>query len=153
MSREDVENSLKKIDSSKTYTIDEAVSIIMEFKRASFVESVDVAYNLGVDPKHAGQNIRLNMMLPHGSGKEVTILALVNADKEKEAKDAGADFVGSQDYLDKIKGGWTDVDKIVVTPDLMAEVGKLGKILGPKGLMPNPKAILLSEKHHFLRMI
>ena len=114
----------EKIDSSKTHTIDEALSIIMEFKRGSFVESVDVAYNLGVDPKHADQNIRLNMMLPHGSGKEVTILALVNADKEKEAKDAGADFVGSQDYLDKIKGGWTDVDKIVVTPDLM----------------PNPKA-------------
>ena len=130
----------EKIDSSKTYTIDEAVSIIMEFKRASFVESVDVAYNLGVDPKHANQNIRLNLMLPHGAGKEVTVLALVNADKEKEAQDAGADFVGNKDYLEKIKGGWTDVDKIVVTPDLMAEIGKLGKILGPKGLMPNPKA-------------
>ena len=130
----------EKIDSSKTYTIDEAVSIIMEFKRASFVESVDVAYNLGVDPKHADQNIRLNLMLPHGAGKEVTVLALVNADKEKEAQDAGADFVGNKDYLEKIKGGWTDVDKIVVTPDLMAEIGKLGKILGPKGLMPNPKA-------------
>ena len=112
----------------------------MEFKRASFVESVDVAYNLGVDPKHADQNIRLNLMLPHGAGKEVTVLALVNADKEKEAQDAGADFVGNKDYLEKIKGGWTDVDKIVVTPDLMAEIGKLGKILGPKGLMPNPKA-------------
>ena len=130
----------EKIDSSKTYTIDQAVSIIMEFKRASFVESVDVAYNLGVDPKHADQNIRLNLMLPHGAGKEVTVLALVNADKEKEAQDAGADFVGNKDYLEKIKGGWTDVDKIVVTPDLMAEIGKLGKILGPKGLMPNPKA-------------
>ena len=129
----------EKIDSSKTYTIDEAVSIIMEFKRESFVESVDVAYNLGVDPKHADQNIRLNLMLPHGAGKEVTVLALVNADKEKEAQDAGADFIGNKDYLDKIKGGWTDVDKIVVTPDLMAEIGKLGKILGPKGLMPNPK--------------
>ena len=130
----------EKIDSSKTYTIDEAVSIIMEFKRESFVESVDVAYNLGVDPKHADQNIRLNLMLPHGAGKEVTVLALVNADKEKEAQDAGADFVGSKDYLEKIKGGWTDIDKIVVTPDLMVEIGKLGKILGPKGLMPNPKA-------------
>ena len=112
----------------------------MEFKRESFVESVDVAYNLGVDPKHADQNIRLNLMLPHGAGKEVTVLALVNADKEKEAQDAGADFIGNKDYLEKIKGGWTDVDKIVVTPDLMAEIGKLGKILGPKGLMPNPKA-------------
>ena len=130
----------EKIDSSKTHTIDEALSIIMEFKRGSFVESVDVAYNLGVDPKHADQNIRLNIMLPHGSGKEVTVLALVNTDKEKEAKEAGADFIGNKDYLEKIKGGWTDVDKIVVTPDLMAEVGKLGKILGPKGLMPNPKA-------------
>ncbi len=130
----------EKIDSSKTYTIDEAVSMIMEFKRESFVESVDVAYNLGVDPKHADQNIRLNLMLPHGAGKEVTVLALVNADKEKEAQDAGADFVGNKDYLEKIKSGWTDVDKIVVTPDLMAEIGKLGKILGPKGLMPNPKA-------------
>ena len=130
----------EKIDSSKTYTIDEAVSIIMDFKRESFVESVDVAYNLGVDPKHADQNIRLNLMLPDGAGKEVTVLALVNADKEKEAQDAGADFIGNKDYLEKIKGGWTDVDKIVVTPDLMAEIGKLGKILGPKGLMPNPKA-------------
>ncbi len=130
----------EKIDSLKLHTIDEALSILMEFKRESFVESVDVAYNLGVDPKHADQNIRLNIMLPHGSGKEVTVLALVNADKEKEAKEAGADFVGNKDYLDKIKSGWTDVDKIVVTPDLMAEVGKLGKILGPKGLMPNPKA-------------
>ena len=130
----------EKVDSSKTYTLDEAISIIMEFKRASFVESVDVAYNLGVDPKHADQNIRLNVMLPHGSGKEVTVLALVNTDKEKEAQDAGADFVGNKDYLEKIKGGWTDVDKIVVTPDLMPEIGKLGKILGPKGLMPNPKA-------------
>ena len=130
----------EKVDSSKTYTLDEAISIIMEFKRASFVESVDVAYNLGVDPKHADQNIRLNVMLPHGSGKEVTVLALVNTDKEKEAQDAGADFVGNKEYLEKIKGGWTDVDKIVVTPDLMPEIGKLGKILGPKGLMPNPKA-------------
>ena len=92
----------EKIDSSKTYTIDEAISIIMEFKRESFVESVDVAYNLGVDPKHADQNIRLNLMLPHGAGKEVTVLALVNADKEKEAQDAGADFVGNKEYLEKI---------------------------------------------------
>ena len=98
----------EKVDSSKTYTLDEAISIIMEFKRASFVESVDVAYNLGVDPKHADQNIRLNVMLPHGSGKEVTVLALVNTDKEKEAQDAGADFVGNKEYLENIKGGWTD---------------------------------------------
>ena len=129
----------EKIDSSKTYTIDEALSMLMEFKRASFAESVDVSYNLGVDPRHADENIRLNLMLPHGVGKKVVVLALVNADKEKEAKDAGADFVGNKEYLEKIKSGWTDVDKIVVTPDLMSEIGKLGKVLGPKGLMPNPK--------------
>ena len=129
----------EKIDSSKTYTIDEALSMLMEFKRVSFAESVDVSYNLGVDPRHADENIRLNLMLPHGVGKKVVVLALVNADKEKEAKDAGADFVGNKEYLEKIKSGWTDIDKIVVTPDLMSEIGKLGKVLGPKGLMPNPK--------------
>jgi len=130
----------EKMDSSKTHTIDEAISLLMEFKKTSFAESVDVSYNLGVDPRHADENIRLNLMLPHGIGKKVVILAVVNADKEKEAKDAGADLVGNKEYLEKIKSGWTDVDKIVVTPDLMSEIGKLGKVLGPKGLMPNPKS-------------
>src|SRR5210317_2198283 len=104
----------EKIDSSKFYNIDEAVSLLMNFKRESFSESVDVAFNLGVDPRHAEENIRLSISLPPGVGKD--------------------------EYLEKIKGGWTDVDKIVVTPDLMAELGKLGKVLGPKGLMPNPKS-------------
>ena len=128
------------LDSSKLYSLEEAFNILMSFKRESFNESVDVAFNLGVDPRHAEENIRLSINLPHGIGKEVSVLAIVNADKEAEAKDAGADFVGKDEFLDKIKAGWTDVDKIVVTPDLMVELGKLGKVLGPKGLMPNPKS-------------
>ena len=130
----------EKIDNSKLYNIEEAFNMLMNFKREAFTESVDVAFNLGVDPRHADENIRLSINLPHGIGKEVSVLAIVNADKEDEAKKAGADFVGKDDFLEKIKGGWTDVDKIVVTPDLMAELGKLGKVLGPKGLMPNPKS-------------
>ena len=130
----------EKLDNSKLYNIEEAFNMLMNFKREAFTESVDVAFNLGVDPRHADENIRLSINLPHGIGKEVSVLAIVNADKEDEAKRAGADFVGKDDFLEKIKGGWTDVDKIVVTPDLMAELGKLGKVLGPKGLMPNPKS-------------
>jgi len=130
----------EKLDNSKLYNIEEAFNMLMNFKREAFTESVDVAFNLGVDPRHADENIRLSINLPHGIGKEVLVLAIVNADKEDEAKKAGADFVGKDDFLEKIKGGWTDVDKIVVTPDLMAELGKLGKVLGPKGLMPNPKS-------------
>ena len=131
---------LDKIDNSKFYNIDEAMSLLMEFKRSTFAESVDVAFNLGVDPRHAEENIRLSLVLPHGVGKNVSVLAIVNSEKEAEAKEAGADFVGSEEYLEKIKSGWTDVDKIVVTPDLMGKLGKLGKVLGPKGLMPNPKS-------------
>ena len=130
----------EKLDNSKLYNIEEAFNMLMNFKREAFTESVDVAFNLGVDPRHADENIRLSINLPHGIGKEVLVLAIVNADKEDEAKKAGADFVGKDDFLEKIKGGWTDVDKIVVTPDLMAQLGKLGKVLGPKGLMPNPKS-------------
>ena len=128
------------LDVTKLYNVEEAFSMMMSFKRKSFNESVDVAFNLGVDPRHAEENIRLSINLPHGIGKEVSVLAIVNADKEAEAKEAGADFVGKDDFLEKIKGGWTDVDKIVVTPNLMGELGKLGKVLGPKGLMPNPKS-------------
>ena len=130
----------EKLDNSKLYNIEEAFNMLMNFKREAFTESVDVAFNLGVDPRHADENIRLSINLPHGIGKEVSVLAIVNADKEDEAKKAGADLVGKDDFLEKIKGGWTDVDKIVVTPDLMAQLGKLGKVLGPKGLMPNPKS-------------
>jgi large subunit ribosomal protein L1 len=116
------------------------MSLLMELKRPSFAESVDVAFNLGVDPRHAEENIRLSLILPHGIGRNVSVLAIVNSEKEAEAKEAGADFVGNEEFLEKIKSGWTDVDKIVVTPDLMAQLGKLGKVLGPKGLMPNPKS-------------
>ncbi|HIF29355.1 MAG: 50S ribosomal protein L1 [bacterium] len=130
----------EKLDSSKSYGIDEAMSLLMELKRSAFAESVDVAFNLGVDPRHAVENIRLSLILPHGIGRNVSVLAIVNSEKEAEAKEAGADFVGSEEYLEKIKSGWTDVDKIVVTPDLMAQLGRLGKVLGPKGLMPNPKS-------------
>ena len=130
----------EKLDSTKSYGIDEAMSLLMELKRSSFAESVDVAFNLGVDPRHAEENIRLSLILPHGIGRSVSVLAIVNPEKEAEAKEAGADFVGSEEYLEKIKSGWTDVDKIVVTPDLMGQLGKLGKVLGPKGLMPNPKS-------------
>jgi large subunit ribosomal protein L1 len=130
----------EKLDSSKSYGIDEAMSLLMELKKSSFAESVDVAFNLGVDPRHAEENIRLSLILPHGIGRSVSVLAIVNSEKEAEAKKAGADFVGSEEYLEKIKSGWTDVDKIVVTPDLMGQLGKLGKVLGPKGLMPNPKS-------------
>ncbi len=130
----------EKLDSSKSYGINEAMSLLMELKRSTFAESVDVAFNLGVDPRHAEENIRLSLILPHGIGRNVSVLAIVNSEKEAEAKEAGADFVGSEEYLEKIKSGWTDVDKIVVTPDLMAQLGKLGKVLGPKGLMPNPKS-------------
>jgi large subunit ribosomal protein L1 len=130
----------EKLDYSKSYGIDEAMSLLMGLKRAAFAESVDVAFNLGVDPRHAEENIRLSLILPHGIGRNVSVLAIVNSEKEAEAKEAGADFVGNEEYLEKIKSGWTDVDKIVVTPDLMGQLGKLGKVLGPKGLMPNPKS-------------
>ena len=130
----------EQLDYSKSYGIDEAMSLLMGLKRSTFAESVDVAFNLGVDPRHAEENIRLSLILPHGIGRNVSVLAIVNSEKEAEAKEAGADFVGNEEYLEKIKSGWTDVDKIVVTPDLMGQLGKLGKVLGPKGLMPNPKS-------------
>ena len=130
----------EQLDHAKSYGIDEAMSLLMGLKRPAFAESVDVAFNLGVDPRHAEENIRLSLILPHGIGRNVSVLAIVNSEKEAEAKEAGADFVGNEEYLEKIKSGWTDVYKIVVTPDLMGQLGKLGKVLGPKGLMPNPKS-------------
>ena len=130
----------KNHDKTTSYTIEEAVSLVQEFKFVKFDESVDLAINLDVDPRHAEENIRVTTPLPHGTGNEISILVLASGPKEKEALEAGADFVGNKDYLTKIKNGWTDVDKIVATPDMMAELGKLGKILGPKGLMPNPKS-------------
>ena len=133
-------NATKKFDSMKAYLLEEAVALVKDMKFSKFDESVDLAIKLGVDPRHAEENIRVTTPLPHGTGKSVKVLVLTEGPKEKEAEDAGADFVGNKDFLTKIKNGWTDVDKIVATPDMMGELGKLGKILGPKGLMPNPKS-------------
>lgn len=129
-----------KYDSMKPYPIDEAVALVQEMKYSKFDESVDISINLGVDPRHADENIRITTPLPNGTGKEVTVLVLAEGPQEKEAEDAGADHVGNKEYLTKIKNGWTDIDKIIATPNMMGELGKLGKILGPKGLMPNPKS-------------
>ncbi len=122
------------------YDLDRAVEIVKEAASAKFDETVDLAIGLNVDPRHAEENIRISTSLPNGTGKEVVVLVLAQGPKVQEALDAGADFCGNKDYLDKIKAGWVDVDKIVATPDMMPELGKLGKILGPKGLMPNPKS-------------
>ena len=124
----------------KAYLLEEAVVLVKDMKYSKFDESVDLAIKLGVDPRHAEENIRVTTSLPHGTGKSVKVLVLTEGPKEKEADEAGADFVGNKEFLTKIKNGWTDVDKIVATPDMMGELGKLGKILGPKGLMPNPKS-------------
>ena len=133
-------NANDKFDNMKAYSLEEAVSLVKNMKYSKFDESVDLAIKLGVDPRHAEENIRVTTPLPHGTGKTVKVLVLTEGTKEKEAEEAGADFVGGKDFLTKIKNGWTDVDKIVATPDMMGELGKLGKILGPKGLMPNPKS-------------
>ena len=129
-----------KFGKNNSYSLDDAVKMVKELTYAKFDESVDLAINLNVDPRHAEENIRLTMPLPNGTGKDVSILVITSGPKEKEALDAGADYVGNNEYLDKIKNGWSDVDKIVATPDMMPRLGKLGKILGPKGLMPNPKS-------------
>ena len=132
---------LKKVDIEKNYDLNDALMIVKDMAYAKYDESVDLAINLDVDPRHAEENIRVTTSLPHGTGKKVSVLAIVSSEaKEKEAMAAGADYAGNKEFLEKIKGGWTDVDKIIATPDLMAELGKLGKILGPKGLMPNPKS-------------
>ncbi|MBA5629482.1 50S ribosomal protein L1 [Moheibacter lacus] len=129
-----------KVDKNKLYSIDEASSLVKEVNTAKFDASVDIAVRLGVDPKKANQMVRGVVSLPHGTGKDVKVLALVTPDKEAEAKEAGADFVGLDEYLDKIKNGWTDVDVIVTMPAVMGKLGPLGRVLGPRGLMPNPKA-------------
>ncbi|MDB9722699.1 50S ribosomal protein L1 [Candidatus Marinimicrobia bacterium] len=129
----------KKVDPLKEYSLQDAVGLVKDLKFVKFDESIDLAINLGVDPRHADQNIRLTTSLPHGTGKDIKVLVVTQGPKEKEAKEAGADYVG-QEFLEKLKNGWDDVDKIVATPDMMPELGKLGKVLGPKGLMPNPKS-------------
>lgn len=130
----------KQVDLKKEYKIGEAVSILKQFAKAKFDESVDIAVKLGVDPKHADQVVRGTVSLPYGTGKSVKVLVIAKPDRQDEAKEAGADYVGYEDYLQKIKEGWTDIDVIIAAPDVMSELGKLGKILGPRGLMPNPKS-------------
>ena len=132
-------SSLEKYDKEKLYTLKEASDIIKSFSELKFDSSVDLALNLGVDPKKADQNVRGVVSLPNGTGKDVKVLALVTPDKEDEAKKSGADFVGLDEFLQKIKDGWTDVDVIITMPSIMGKLGPLGKILGPRGLMPNPK--------------
>ena len=131
--------AVAKIESSKFYSLMEASALVKEISNAKFDASVDIAVRLGVDPKKANQMVRGVVSLPHGTGKDVKVLALVTPDKEKEAKEAGADYVGLNEYLDKIKGGWTDVDVIITMPSVMGKLGPLGRVLGPRGLMPNPK--------------
>lgn len=130
----------EKYDFQKSYSLDEAVHLVKEITHTSFDASVDVAVRLGVDPRKADQMVRGTVVLPHGTGKETKILVLCTPDKEQEAKEAGADYVGLDDYLKKIEEGWTDIDVIITMPAVMAKVGRLGKILGPRGLMPNPKS-------------
>lgn len=128
-----------KIEKNKLYSLEEASALVKEITNTKFDASVDIAVRLGVDPRKANQMVRGVVSLPHGTGKDVKVLALVTPDKEAEAKEAGADYVGLQEYLDKIKGGWTDVDVIITMPSVMGKLGPLGRVLGPRGLMPNPK--------------
>jgi large subunit ribosomal protein L1 len=131
--------ALTKFDVEKLYSLEEASRIVKEISSTRFDSTVDIAVRLGVDPRKANQMVRGTVSLPHGTGKETRVLVLCTPDKEQEAKDAGADHVGLDEYIDKIKGGWTDVDVIITMPAVMAKVGALGRILGPRGLMPNPK--------------
>jgi large subunit ribosomal protein L1 len=134
-----LKESSAKIDKNQIYTVDQAAGLVKEISNTKFDPSVDVAVKLGVDPRQANQMVRGVVTLPHGTGKDVKVLALVSADKEAEAKEAGADFVGLDDYITKIKEGWTDVDVIITMPSVMGKLGALGRVLGPRGLMPNPK--------------
>lgn len=134
-----IKEALSKYDSAQSYTLEDASGIIKEISKTKFDSSVDVSVRLGVDPRQANQMVRGTVSLPHGTGKDVRVLVLCQADKESEATEAGADFVGLDEYVQKIKDGWTDIDVIICTPNVMAKVGALGRILGPRGLMPNPK--------------
>lgn len=131
---------LEKVDRTKEYTIIDAINILKESSNLKFVESLDCAIRLGVDPKHADQMVRGTVALPHGTGKEVRVLVVAKGEKAKDALEAGADYAGFEEYIEKIKGGWTDIDVVIAAPDTMSELGRLGKVLGPKGLMPNPKS-------------
>ena len=132
--------ALAKLEAGKVYGLPEATELVKAITFTKFDASVDIDVRLGVDPRKANQMVRGVVTLPHGTGKDVRVLALVTPDKEAEALEAGADFVGLDDYIDKIKGGWTDIDVVITMPPVMGKVGALGRILGPRGLMPNPKS-------------
>ncbi len=132
--------ALEKVDSEKEYALQDAAKLVKEITFTKFDASVDVDIRLGVDPRKANEMVRGVVSLPHGTGKETRVLALCTPDKEAEAKEAGADYVGLDEYVEKIKGGWTDIDVIITMPSVMGKVGQLGRILGPRGLMPNPKS-------------
>ncbi len=134
-----LEAAIAKMDLDKEFTVEEAVALMKENTFAKFDETVDMAINLGVDPKKSDQMVRGTVVLPHGTGKSVRVLVFAKGEKEKEAREAGADYVGAEDLVEKIQQGWLEFDKAVATPELMGLVGKLGKVLGPRGLMPNPK--------------
>lgn len=131
--------AIEKVDISKAYSLEDAVKLVPETATAKFDETVDMAVRLGVDTKQSDQMVRGAVVLPNGTGKKIRVLVFAKGEKEKEAKDAGADFIGGEDLIEKVSKGWLDFDTIIATPDMMGAVGKLGKILGPKGLMPNPK--------------
>ena len=133
-------DSIAKIDRTREYPLEEAIEVLKNIPKAKFDETVEFSAKLGVDPKHADQQVRGTVLLPHGTGKDVKVLVFAKGEKEQEAREAGADYVGSADLAEKIKGGWFDFDVAIATPDMMSEVGKLGRILGPRGLMPNPKS-------------
>ncbi|MBD3170678.1 MAG: 50S ribosomal protein L1 [candidate division Zixibacteria bacterium] len=134
-------NSTKEsVDPHASYTLDEAINLVKQNAKASFDETIEVSLRLGVDPRQADQLVRGTVSLPHGTGKTIRVLALAKGEKEKEAKDAGADYAGADEYVEKIQGGWLEFDAVVATPDMMGQVGKLGKILGPRKMMPNPKS-------------
>lgn len=133
-------DGIAKIDRAREYPLNEAVEVLRNLPKAKFNETVEFSAKLGVNPKHADQQVRGTVILPHGTGRDVRILVLTRGEKEKEAQDAGADYVGSAEYMEKITGGWFEFDVAIATPDMMGEVGKLGRILGPRGLMPNPKS-------------
>jgi large subunit ribosomal protein L1 len=135
----------KLIDQERNYTIEEACDIVGKTSKVNFDASVDIDLRLGVDPRHADQMVRGSVSLPHGTGKEIRVLALVSEGKEEEAEDAGADYVGLNEYIEKIEEGWTDIDVVVANPEVMSKIGRLGRILGPRGLMPNPKSGTVTE--------
>ena len=133
-------DSMKLIDRSKQYDPEEAIALVKQTAKAKFDETIEISVRLGVDPRHADQQVRGAVVLPHGTGKTVRVLVICKADKAAEAEAAGADYVGAEDMVAKIQGGWFDFDVVVATPDMMGQVGRLGRVLGPKGLMPSPKA-------------